>query len=145
MAYFETVDSSGPRAFVRSYLLRDPSLALFENMDVSTFSHFPISCLSWGSLDLKPSAARQEGPWWTIAKALVQEIWTTELMITLSRRMWGSQRKAGTLKLFNILRRTTYVSSLPSRKWSKSPTRLLEWGTPSSGFQTCTDTVNRYN
>lgn len=32
-------------------------LALFE-MEVSTFLHFPISCLSQGNIDLKPSTAR---------------------------------------------------------------------------------------
>jgi hypothetical protein len=107
------------------------SIALFKKQEVWTCLHFPISCLSLGNLDPEQSTAQHTGPWWIILEETVQE--TPELLTAWSCQISGSKK----LKFHKIRRKMTNAYCLPSRNWSKLPTK---WDTPSSGFPTWTNT-----
>jgi hypothetical protein len=75
-------DGRYPRTFGSCHNLppRDPPLAHFENKEVSTFLHFPVSYFSQGNPDMNRSTTQQPGPWWILPKASIQETTTPELM-----------------------------------------------------------------
>jgi hypothetical protein len=161
VARSETVDTLRPSASVTSRFPRDPPSAHFENKKVSKFLHFPIICLSLGNLDLKPSTARQTGPWWIIPKPSVQET-STYFYLSMALQLFGhgplqetptpesmtarnchisdSQRKADVLKIHKILRKTTNSSCLASKNWPKSLTGAQERDPTAYGFPTYANT-----
>jgi hypothetical protein len=118
VARSEPVENSGPPASVMSCLPCDPPSGHFENKEVSTFLHFPIRYLSQGNLGLKPSTARQTGPWWIIPKSSVQETF----FFSRSLSLYGSTALltlAASRNSYTRINNCTNVSNLRFSKKSR--------------------------
>jgi hypothetical protein len=140
-----TIDTSGPPASVTSCPPRDPPLVHFENKEVSTFLHFPISYLSQGNHDLKPSTARQTGPRWIIPKASGLRNFCTRINDCTNLSNLRFSKKTEVLKLHKILRRRPTFLVFPARIGLSRPDRCkngILYLLGSQHLQTCVNHSN---